>query len=64
MATNYTAAHSQLEQQRWQCDQAAREVADWRRVAFENALDRAGELAQMGRLTEARRVVEIALAAR
>ena len=64
MATNYTAAHSQLEAQRWNASQAAREVADWRRVAFENALERSAELFQAGKWADARRVVEIALAAR
>lgn len=51
---------NQLEAQRWQAAQAARKPADWQRAAWENALERAGELALAGLLAEARRVLQLA----
>lgn len=50
---------AQMESQRFEAAQAAREVEQ--QVAWANALERAGELAQMARLSEARRVLQIAL---
>lgn len=51
------AVLAQLETQRFAADQASREqpVEQLRR----NALERAGELAQQGRLLESRRVLEL-----
>ena len=48
--------HEQLDSQRWQASQAAREVANWERAARENALERMAELVAAGRYAEARRI--------
>lgn len=59
MATNYTTAHTQLDIQRWQAAQAAREQA--RETLIKNTLERAAELVLAGRYAEARHVVQINL---
>lgn len=43
---------------------ASREARDWKAVAWNNALERAGELVQDGYYRQARRVLEIAKEAR
>lgn len=48
---------AQLEAQRFQAQQAAREQPS--EVLKRNALERAGELAQLGRLKESRRVLAL-----
>jgi hypothetical protein len=48
---------AQMEAQRWQAQQAAREQPA--QVALNAALERAGELAQQGRLAESRRVIAL-----
>ena len=58
MQTNNTKhAHRQLEAQRWQAEQAARERPE--AVLLAAALERAGELAELGRLAESKRVLEL-----
>lgn len=52
---------AQLERQRWRAEQAPRERADWQQAAWENALERAGELVLAGDRVRAARVLEVAM---
>lgn len=51
---------NQLERERWLASQASREVASYNQVAWENALDRAGELFLAWYRKDSARVLEIA----